>query len=228
MAPLKPFWDAQTFGVVHAVGMAAAEPLALRRDGGDGARRARQLAAHRLDRPRARRCANRARRSRATQMGSNTAASLVPRDRARSSRCASSTPSAWTARGTTRAARPVGRGAARLARRRAGRAERPPASTALDALAHDRRPAGRRLRPGERRRVSRRGPRRRAQRRRAADQGRTSGCRSPPSTTATGTCTSDMGAVDDGWMFDHLTELSGALAAFATDLGHRDERTSRS
>jgi uncharacterized protein (DUF1501 family) len=28
-----------------------------------------------------------------------------------------------------------------------------------------------------------------------------------------------IGAVDDGWMFDHLTELSGALAAFATDLG---------
>jgi uncharacterized protein (DUF1501 family) len=31
----------------------------------------------------------------------------------------------------------------------------------------------------------------------------------------------DMGSVDDGWMHDHLTELSGALAAFATDLGSR-------
>jgi uncharacterized protein (DUF1501 family) len=29
----------------------------------------------------------------------------------------------------------------------------------------------------------------------------------------------DLGAVDNGWMFDKLTELSGALAAFATDLG---------
>jgi uncharacterized protein (DUF1501 family) len=28
-----------------------------------------------------------------------------------------------------------------------------------------------------------------------------------------------MGTVDTGWMHDHLTELSGALAAFATDLG---------
>ena len=32
----------------------------------------------------------------------------------------------------------------------------------------------------------------------------------------------DLGTFDNGWMFDHLTELSGALAAFATDLGrHR-------
>jgi uncharacterized protein (DUF1501 family) len=30
---------------------------------------------------------------------------------------------------------------------------------------------------------------------------------------------SDMGTVDGGWMVDHLTELSSALAAFATDLG---------
>jgi uncharacterized protein (DUF1501 family) len=30
---------------------------------------------------------------------------------------------------------------------------------------------------------------------------------------------SDMGSADAGWMFDHLTELSGALSAFATDLG---------
>ncbi len=30
---------------------------------------------------------------------------------------------------------------------------------------------------------------------------------------------SDMGTVDGGWMVDHLTELSGAMAAFATDLG---------
>ncbi len=30
---------------------------------------------------------------------------------------------------------------------------------------------------------------------------------------------SDMGTVDTGWLHDHLTELSGALAAFATDLG---------
>jgi uncharacterized protein (DUF1501 family) len=29
----------------------------------------------------------------------------------------------------------------------------------------------------------------------------------------------DLGAFNDGWMHDHLTELSGALAAFATDLG---------
>jgi uncharacterized protein (DUF1501 family) len=29
----------------------------------------------------------------------------------------------------------------------------------------------------------------------------------------------DLGAVDNGWMFDKLTELSSALAAFATDLG---------
>ncbi len=29
----------------------------------------------------------------------------------------------------------------------------------------------------------------------------------------------DMGAVNDGWLFKHLTELSSALAAFATDLG---------
>jgi uncharacterized protein (DUF1501 family) len=28
-----------------------------------------------------------------------------------------------------------------------------------------------------------------------------------------------MGTPDTGWMYDHLTELSGALAAFATDLG---------
>ena len=54
MAPLKPFWDAGMFGVVHAVGMARAEPLALRGDGGDGARRAGDVAPHRLDRPRAR------------------------------------------------------------------------------------------------------------------------------------------------------------------------------
>jgi uncharacterized protein (DUF1501 family) len=30
-----------------------------------------------------------------------------------------------------------------------------------------------------------------------------------------------MGNADQGWMHDHLTELSGALAAFATDLGSR-------
>ena len=30
---------------------------------------------------------------------------------------------------------------------------------------------------------------------------------------------SDMGSVDQGWMHDHLTELSGAMDAFATDLG---------
>jgi uncharacterized protein (DUF1501 family) len=30
---------------------------------------------------------------------------------------------------------------------------------------------------------------------------------------------SDMGTVTKGWLFDHLTEFSGALAAFATDLG---------
>jgi uncharacterized protein (DUF1501 family) len=30
-----------------------------------------------------------------------------------------------------------------------------------------------------------------------------------------------MGRVGGGWMVDHLTELSGALAAFATDLGPR-------
>ena len=30
---------------------------------------------------------------------------------------------------------------------------------------------------------------------------------------------SDMGTVDQGWMYDHLTEMSQALAAFATDLG---------
>ena len=29
----------------------------------------------------------------------------------------------------------------------------------------------------------------------------------------------DMGDVDGGWMVDHLSELSGALAAFATDMG---------
>ncbi|MGH2597451.1 MAG: DUF1501 domain-containing protein [Actinomycetota bacterium] len=29
----------------------------------------------------------------------------------------------------------------------------------------------------------------------------------------------EMGAVDNGWLHDHLTELSSALAAFATDLG---------
>ena len=29
----------------------------------------------------------------------------------------------------------------------------------------------------------------------------------------------DLGAFDNGWMHDHLTELSSALAAFATDLG---------
>ncbi len=29
----------------------------------------------------------------------------------------------------------------------------------------------------------------------------------------------DLGAFDNGWMHDHLTELSGALAAFSTDLG---------
>ena len=31
---------------------------------------------------------------------------------------------------------------------------------------------------------------------------------------------SDMGTVEGGWMVDHLTELSGGLAAFATDLGN--------
>jgi uncharacterized protein (DUF1501 family) len=29
----------------------------------------------------------------------------------------------------------------------------------------------------------------------------------------------DMGTVDTGWMHDHLTELSDAMAAFATDMG---------
>jgi uncharacterized protein (DUF1501 family) len=31
----------------------------------------------------------------------------------------------------------------------------------------------------------------------------------------------DMGSVDGGWMHDHLTELSEGLAAFATDLGNK-------
>jgi uncharacterized protein (DUF1501 family) len=30
-----------------------------------------------------------------------------------------------------------------------------------------------------------------------------------------------MGGVNNGWMHDHLTELSGSLAAFAADLGPR-------
>jgi uncharacterized protein (DUF1501 family) len=31
----------------------------------------------------------------------------------------------------------------------------------------------------------------------------------------------DMGSADEGWMVDHLTELSLALAAFATDMGNK-------
>jgi uncharacterized protein (DUF1501 family) len=31
----------------------------------------------------------------------------------------------------------------------------------------------------------------------------------------------DMGTADTGWMFDHLTELSDSMAAFATDLGQK-------
>ena len=54
MAPLKPLYDSGSLGVVQAVGMATAQPVALLRDGGDGTRGARDLAAHRVARPRAR------------------------------------------------------------------------------------------------------------------------------------------------------------------------------
>ena len=55
MAPLKKWWDSGHLAVVTDVGQAAPDPLALRRDGRDGARRTGFRPAHRLDRPARRR-----------------------------------------------------------------------------------------------------------------------------------------------------------------------------
>ena len=100
MAPLKPFWDAQAFGVVHAVGMAQPNRShfdAMEEMGGllPAARCARVGSIGSSA------CANRARRSRPRRWDP-TRPRRRSSGRTPSSRCTTSTRSTWTEPGTTR------------------------------------------------------------------------------------------------------------------------------
>ena len=149
MAPLKPFWDAQTFGVVHAVGMAepnrshfeAMEEME-RAAPGSSLRTAGSTACWA--------CASRARLP-GDADGIEHGRLRVPRaePRARDVRHRLLQPGRRVGR---HGAGAVGHGPARVERRRAGVAER-----AVDHGAgrdrDRRRPAGQRLHPGARRRL---------------------------------------------------------------------------
>ena len=105
------------------------DALALRGDGGDGEGRARVVAAHRLDRPRARRPRGPARRSRAAR--SATAWSPAFQGRRPSSACTASTTSTSPAPATTSSPWDTALRASTSARRRPCRDRSPPRSGAL-------------------------------------------------------------------------------------------------
>ena len=210
MAPLKPFWDAGTFGVVHAVGrpqpnrshFAAMEEM-------ERAAPGTSMRTGWLDRVLGAR-ATAGRRSRAMQLGSSMAAPRVPSAPRPSSRCGRSTRSGWTPPGTRSSALCGTRRSAACTRARPTRSRRRP-HAALGALDTTAGAAGR---PATRRRTGRLPGLRPRPRAAATSRGSsrpTSGCRSRPSTTATGTCTPGWAVVDNGWMHDHLTELSASL-----------------
>ena len=202
-------------------GMAQPNRVALPGDGGDGARRARDLAADRLARPRARACAARGDGvpgDADRRIGLAAARSPGP---APSWRCARSTASSWSrrvgrprsARRWTRALERPARGRARprwraRRRRRSTRSARPPRRSGR-ATAR-RRTAPRTPTPTSATRCSDIARLIKAERRPAGGGA---------STTATGTCTSAWAA---GRRLDARPprpSSSGALAAFATDLG---------
>ena len=119
MGSLKPFYDAGRLRRRAGGRHGRAQPFALLGDGGDGARGARLVAAHRLARPRARPASRRRARSR-PRSSARTPRRAPSWDRRPSSRCGRSTRSTWTARGTTTRADPLGHGAAGRARGRPG------------------------------------------------------------------------------------------------------------
>lgn len=215
MAPLKPFWDAQTFGVVHAVGMA--QPNRSHFSAMEEMERAAPGSSLRtgwIDRVLGLREPGTA--FQATQMGSNTAASsfLGPNPELAMYNIDSfSLSGAWN--DTERARWET---ALRALNGEAPATVSAPSVTALDALATAASlpgggyvPANGAVYPG-------------------TGLGEALSNIAQLIKNPTGIQVAavdygdwdmhvDLGAVDNGWMFDKLTELSGALAAFATDLG---------
>ncbi len=215
MQPLKPFWDAGTFGVVHAVGME--QPNRSHFEAMDEMERAAPGSSLRtgwIDRVMGLRTPGTA--FQATQMGSNTAAEAFvgPNpELAMWSVDSFDLSGAWDATQMAlwdAALRGIHRGAPDVLSS--------PSTTALDALAT-------------------------AAALQATPYTPENGAAYP--STGLGNALKDiarlikgdvglqvaavdygdwdmhvgMGTFDSGWMHDHLTELSGALAAFATDLG---------
>ncbi len=215
MAPLQPFWNAHTFGVVHAVGMA--QPNRSHFDAMEEMERAAPGSSLRtgwIDRVMGLRDPGTA--FQATQMGSNTAASafLGPNPELAMYNISSFHLSgAWN--DTEKAHWDT---ALRSLNGGAPASVSDPSMTALDALAKAATLPGTGYVPGN-----------------GASYPNT-GLGNALSNIAqlirndTGLQVAavdygdwdmhvDLGKFDDGWMHDHLTELSGSLAAFATDLG---------
>ena len=168
MAPLKPLWDAGTFGVVHAVGQA--QPNRSHFSAMEELERAAPGTSMRtgwLDRVLGVRGPGTA--FQGMQLGSSMAA-LAFLGPSRSSRCGRSIRSAWTRRGTRSSA---GCGTRRCAGLHTGAPDalKAPAQAALGALNTDGGAAGVGYAPGERRGLPGLRPGPRAERRRPADQG---------------------------------------------------------
>jgi len=215
MAPLKPFWDAQTFGVVHAVGMA--QPNRSHFDAMEEMERAAPGSSLRtgwIDRVLGLREPGTA--FQATQMGSNTAASafLGPSPELAMYDIESfSLEGAWDD-----VERAKWDAALRALNGDAPDAVSAPSTTALDAIATAAALPGDGYVPAH----SAVYP--------ATGLGDALSNIAQLIKNPTGLQVAavdygdwdmhvDLGAVDTGWMFDKLTELSGALSAFATDLG---------
>jgi uncharacterized protein (DUF1501 family) len=215
MAPLKPFWDAGTFGVVHAVGME--QPNRSHFQAMEEMERAAPGSSLRtgwIDRVMGLRDPGTA--FQATQMGSNTAASafLGPNpELAMWSVDSFDLNGAWDATQMAlwdAALRGIHQGAPDVLAS--------PSATALDALATAATLPGKNYVPEN-----------------AANYPNTGlghalrdiaqlikadvGLQVAAIDYGDWDMHVEMGAFDTGWMHDHLTELSGALAAFATDLG---------
>ncbi len=219
MAPLKPLWDAGTLGAVHAVGMS--EPNRSHFSAMEQMERAAPgtSAAHRMDRPDARASRRAGTPFQGTQVGEQHGRLGLPRPLPRARDVVRRFVRHRRGMGR-RAARALGCRAPRSPRGRARRRSGQPARVALGALATaaELQEAGylpengagypdtylgdalkdvaRLIKAGVGLQVA------------AVDYGDWD-------------MHAGMGRVDGGWMRDHLTELSGALSAFATDLGTR-------
>ena len=140
--------------------------------------------------------------------------------RRRSSRCGRSTASVWLPRGTTTSA---SAGTPRSAACTTARSAvlRAPATAALDALEHDRRDGGRWGTPRRTGPCTPTSDLGRALTRRGRLIKQDVGLQVASVDYGDWDMHAGMGDVSGGWMVDHLTELAGAMAAFATDLGSR-------